>query len=105
MSAERVREFYRKQGEERQRAVMVEQLKEIAEKWEARGFIKSAQALRTAVIEMPNLKPEIVIDQAHHEAWTAGKKFERERIIQLIQNHSGAASNLALIALIRGETE
>ena len=100
MSAERVREFYRRQGEERQRLIIIQQLREIADKWEKTGYPKSADSIRTAIIEMPNLKPEIDIDQAHHDAWTAGKKHERERIIKLL-NPSHTQHGPAILLLER----
>jgi len=106
VSAERVREFYRRQGESRQRAATIQRLSEIADNWEKTGYSKSADAIRTAILEVGKVEADVEIDQAHHEAWSAGKKHERERIIKLLNpehtNHGPAILLLErLIKLIR----
>jgi hypothetical protein len=91
MTAEKVREYYRRQGEERMRSALSAKLDALATKWEGIGLFNSADTLRTAVAEIASLVPAVEIDEIQSVAYNAGKGMgtvlEQDRIIAITEKH------------------
>lgn len=91
MSAERVREYYRRQGEDRMRSAIGAKLDVLATSWEQIGLFTSADALKTAVAEISGIIPAAELDGIQSVAYNAGKGmgsiFEQDRIIKIIKKH------------------
>lgn len=101
MSAERVREYYRRQGEDRMRSAIGAKLDVLATNWEQIGLFTSADALKTAVAEISGIIPAAELDGIQSVAYNAGKGmgsiFERDRIIQaLVKTDTKELSNEAI---------